>query len=239
MASQWDGPIRLPGDFAGIVRLFPLPNLVLFPHVVQPLHIFEPRYCEMLQESLDSDRLITMALLRPGWEKSPFGQPSISDFVCVGQILSHAPTEEGRHNIMLIGLARARIVEELESERSFRTARVELVDDVYPAEGAVQRMKLQQSLLDVFRKFIPEGTLAQESFQQMLNSQMSLGMLTDLIGFSMSIPVPIKEQLLGMASVDARAKLLVQCLRQMAETRQSEQQNSESSWGFPPKFSLN
>jgi Lon protease-like protein len=140
---------------------------------------------------------------------------------------------------MLIGLARARIVEELEPNRSFRTARVELVEDIYPAEGAAQRMKLQQSLLDVFRKFIPEGTLAQESFQQMLNSQMSLGMLTDLIGFSMSIPVPIKEQLLGMASVDARARLLVQCLRQMAESRQAGQEKNDGSWDFPPKFSLN
>ncbi len=57
-----------PDDFSGRVRLFPLPNLVLFPHVVQPLHMFEPRYCEMLQDALAGDRLLAMVLLEQGWE---------------------------------------------------------------------------------------------------------------------------------------------------------------------------
>ena len=51
---------RLPDDFDGRVRLFPLPDLVVFPHSMQPLHIFEPRYCEMLAESLESDSLIAL-----------------------------------------------------------------------------------------------------------------------------------------------------------------------------------
>ena len=55
-------------DFGGRVRVFPLPNLVLFPHVMQPLHIFEPRYRELLEDALAGDRLIAMALLAPGWE---------------------------------------------------------------------------------------------------------------------------------------------------------------------------
>jgi ATP-dependent Lon protease len=211
MASQWDGPARLPADFSGMVRLFPLPNLVLFPHVVQPLHIFEPRYCEMLLEALSADRLITMATLRPGWELLSGGQPPISEVVCIGQIISHAPTQEERHNILLIGLSRARIVEELDVQRPFRMATVEVIDDVYPTVGAAERMKLQQNLLEIYRRFIPEGTLAKESFQQMLSSQMSLGMLTDLIGFTMPLPIPIKEQLLGTSNVDARARVLLQC----------------------------
>src|SRR4029079_17170823 len=54
--------------FCGVARLFRLPNLVLYPHVMQPLHIFEERYREMLEDALASDRLIAMALLEPGWE---------------------------------------------------------------------------------------------------------------------------------------------------------------------------
>ena len=57
---------RLPDDFDGLVRLFPLPELVAFPHAMQPLHIFEPRYCEMLAESLAGDRLIAMSTLTGG-----------------------------------------------------------------------------------------------------------------------------------------------------------------------------
>jgi uncharacterized protein len=237
MASQGDGPARLPADFSGVVRLFPLPNLVLFPHVIQPLHIFEPRYCEMLLESLGSDRLITMATLRPGWELNMGGQPQLAETVCIGQVISHAPTQEDRHNILLIGLARARIVEELDVQRPFRMATVELIDDIYPTTGAAERMKLQQSLLEVYRRFIPEGTLAKESFQQMLSSQMSLGMLTDLISFTMPLPMAVKEQLLGTANVDVRARILLQCLGQMVDSQHENPALQPSS--FPPKFSTN
>ncbi len=55
-------------NFSGVARLFPLPNLVMFPHVLQPLHVYEPRYRALLEEALDDDRLIAMAVLAPGWE---------------------------------------------------------------------------------------------------------------------------------------------------------------------------
>src|SRR5690606_13957053 len=103
-----------PDDFSGRVRLFPLPNLVLFPHVVQPLHIFEPRYCEMLMDALAGDRLIAMALLQQGWEHNYLARPAIASVCCIGKIISHAPTEDQRHNILLVGVKRARIVTELD-----------------------------------------------------------------------------------------------------------------------------
>ena len=129
-----------PDDFSGCVRLFPLPNLVLFPHVVQPLHVFEPRYCEMLQDALAGDRLIAMLLLEQGWEHQylHFRHP-ISQVACVGKILSHTPTEDQRHNILLVGMKRARIVRELEPLRPFREAAVELLEDLYPPDEAEQR----------------------------------------------------------------------------------------------------
>src|SRR5215212_9539920 len=93
----------LPLDFTGEVRLFPLPNLVMFPHVVQPLHIFEPRYCELLEDALATDNLIAMALLQPGWEQDYEGRPPIADIVCVGRVVSHARLPENRHNLLLLG----------------------------------------------------------------------------------------------------------------------------------------
>jgi len=74
-------------DFEGIVRLFPLPNLVLFPHVVQPLHIFEARYRQLMTDTLAGDRLITMALLRPGWEEDYGKRPPIFPVVRTGALL--------------------------------------------------------------------------------------------------------------------------------------------------------
>ncbi len=64
--ATWDDITGLPQSFNGQVRLFPLPNLVLFPHAMQPLHIFEPRYCDMLQDAMATDQLITMATLVGG-----------------------------------------------------------------------------------------------------------------------------------------------------------------------------
>src|SRR3954471_21363862 len=96
----------------GVIRLFPLPNLVLFPGAMQPLHIFEPRYRQMTVDALAGDRLIGMALPRPGWENDYVGKPAIHPVVCVGRILAEQRLADGRFNILLRGLRRARVVEE-------------------------------------------------------------------------------------------------------------------------------
>src|SRR5688572_11857794 len=100
---------------ATAARLFPLPSLLMFPHVVQPLHIFEPRYCAMLEDALAGDKLIAMVLLQPGWEENYEGRPPIAPVVCLGKIMAHERLPTGRHNILLRGLRRAAIRRELSS----------------------------------------------------------------------------------------------------------------------------
>jgi Lon protease-like protein len=68
------------------IPLFPLPNVVLFPNVFLPLHIFEPRYRAMVADALDGDRLIGMVLLRPGWEGDYEGRPPVFPIGCAGLI---------------------------------------------------------------------------------------------------------------------------------------------------------
>ncbi len=123
-----------PEDFSGTVRLFPLPNLGLFPHVVQPLHVFEPRYCDLLSESLGDDRLIGMATLAPGWESDYEGSPPISPNACLGRVIVHHALEEGSHNILLAGVSRMEIVRELASPAPFRSARAILRQDRCPED---------------------------------------------------------------------------------------------------------
>ena len=95
--------------FSGVVRLFPLPNLVLYPHVMQPLHVFEDRYREMLEDALATDQLIAMAVLRPGWETDYDSRPPISEFACLGKVVAHHRLEDGRYNLLLLGVQRVRI----------------------------------------------------------------------------------------------------------------------------------
>ncbi len=227
-----------PDDFSGKVRLFPLPNLVLFPHVVQPLHIFEPRYCDMLADAMAGDRLIAMALLEEGWESNYQRKPRIAQAACVGKIISHTPTEDGRHNILLVGVKRARIAREIDSQCSYREAEVQILEDIYPVEDAPQRPKLMTSLQQLFSHFVPEGLAAQESFQQLVGRQLPLGILTDTIAYALNLPLTIKQQLLAENNVDIRCRLLTRCLEQKIKSDAAEP--SDLAGGdFPPQFSEN
>jgi len=87
-------------NFSGTVRLFPLPNLVLFPHVMQPLHIFEPRYRSLLEDALRSDGLIAMATLAPGWEADYEGRPPLYPTACLGRIATHRQLDDGTYNVL-------------------------------------------------------------------------------------------------------------------------------------------
>jgi len=111
--------------------LFPLPNVVLFPNVFLPLHIFEMRYREMVAEALEGDRLIGMVLLQPGWERDYNGRPPVFSIGCAGLISHHERLPDGRYNVVLRGLQKFRIEEE-DNSRSYRTARVEAVREPPP-----------------------------------------------------------------------------------------------------------
>jgi len=111
-----DFPTRLP--------LFPLPNAVLFPGVPLPLHIFEPRYREMVRDvERGEDKLIGMVLLRGEWRKDYYAAPEIFSVGCAGKMVSVEPLPDGRYNILLHGVREFTIVEELVGP-SYRTAEV-------------------------------------------------------------------------------------------------------------------
>jgi uncharacterized protein len=107
-----------------LLPLFPLPNVVLFPNVFLPLHIFEPRYREMVADAAASDRMIGMVLLRPGWERDYEGRPPSYTIGCSGVMTHVEKLPDGRYNLVLRGLERFRIVEE-DHERSYRRAAIE------------------------------------------------------------------------------------------------------------------
>ena len=111
-----------------LLPLFPLPTVVLFPNVFLPLHIFEPRYREMVADAIAGDRMIGMVLLRPGWEHDYEGRPPVYQIGSSGVITHFERLSDGRYNIILRGLERFRIVEE-DTTRSYRRAIVERVHE--------------------------------------------------------------------------------------------------------------
>jgi uncharacterized protein len=114
------------------IPIFPLPTVVLFPHVCLPLHIFEPRYREMVQDALKGDRIIGMVLLKAGWEADYEGRPPTYEIGCAGLISHSERLQDGRFNIVLHGLEKFRIRGE-HDDRLYRIAAVETIAEDLPA----------------------------------------------------------------------------------------------------------
>ena len=127
-----------------LLPLFPLPNVVLFPNVFLPLHIFEPRYKEMVADALAGDRMIGMVLLRPGWEGDYEGRPPVYPVGCSGIITFSEQQADGRYNIVLRGFEKFRLLEEDQTKR-YRIGRVEpLMEEATDSDRAEIRGERQR-----------------------------------------------------------------------------------------------
>ncbi len=221
-------------DFSGIARLFPIPNMVMFPHVVQPLHVFEERYREMMADALVGDSLIAMPVLKPGWEPDYASRPPLEPSACLGRVVLHKKLPDGCYNLLLLGLSRVTIERELDPLRSFRQAEVSVIDEVEPVEGDPQAQSLLKELSAAFEIHIPQPE-ASGSFLQMLNQGCPLGRLTDLMAYALPLASSEKQQLLGEPSVVCRAEQLLAMLGDLEPLPASP----HSAGGFPPPFSDN
>jgi uncharacterized protein len=124
------------------IPIFPLPNVVLFPSALLPLHIFEPRYRAMVADALDGERLIGMVMLRPGWEPHYDKAPAVYPIGCAGFITHADRLPDGRYNILLRGLEKFRIQGERgarEGEDRYRIARIEAIGEPKPVVTAASR----------------------------------------------------------------------------------------------------
>lgn len=229
--SEWR-PDQLPfveEEFSGIARLFPAPDLVLFPHVMQTLHIFEERYRALMEDAIRGDELIAMALLEPGWETDYAGRPPLAKVACLGRVLTHHRFPDGRFNLMLLGVRRLRVIEELEPPQAFRRARVELLPEKTPADAEARRQKLLKTL----RGKLPRGVLASEQVGEVLSRDLPLGVLTDLLGFALPTPTELKRTLLAEPDAGVRATTLIRAMEEGVCSC-----GAESPWS-PPTFSQN
>jgi Lon protease-like protein len=139
-----------------VVPIFPLPNVVLFPNVFLPLHIFEPRYRQMTADALVGDRIIGMVMLRPGYEDDYDGAPPIYPVGCSALITHSEKLDDGRYNLVLRGLEKFSIQSEEPPAvgRLYRSAIIAPIDEAVRANerDALRdaRRRLQELLVPVF-----------------------------------------------------------------------------------------
>ncbi|HEX6097862.1 MAG TPA: LON peptidase substrate-binding domain-containing protein [Thermoanaerobaculia bacterium] len=186
------------GEF--LLPLFPLPNIVFFPHTRLPLHVFEPRYRQMVADVLEADSRFGIVLLRSGWEAEYFGAPPVHGFGTLGTIEQAVPLEDGRYNIVVRGDVRFRILDEV-SRVPYRTARViaepELARE--PAQAWAQREWLAD-LSRQYLKYLPDQTAVPEI------DTVDLDALTNALIMSLNLDVEEKQKLLEMSDVTTRAE---------------------------------
>ena len=215
-------------DFSGTARLFPLPNLVLFPHVVQGLHIFEPRYRQMTADALAGDGLIAMAILRADQDEAA-DRPALEPVACLGRIVWQEQLSDGRYNLRLQGVSRARIVAEVPTGRLYRSARVELLPDTGPSDLAVLAQLRRDLAAAVLPRFTDDSNIRQQ-LQELFDSDRPLGEVCDILSYALPLPAELKLSLLGFPQTDRRAATIADSLRVSA---------ARADRLFPPAFSPN
>jgi Lon protease-like protein len=190
------------------VPLFPLPNVVLFPRAVLPLHIFEQRYRAMIAVALEGDQRIAMALLRPGWEKRYHERAEIEPVVCTGTIVAHERFADGKYNILLQGDRRARIVRELHADTAYRMAELEPLPEIPVLEIDVE--PLRRRLTEVLERSEIAGTQTGGQFLKLLRSPWSTADIADMVAYNYFEDIPLKQSILAESSVMERIKRVLQ-----------------------------
>lgn len=196
-------------NLAQIIPVFPLPNVVLFPKVHLPLHIFEPRYRQMVKDAAANHRLIGMALLRGNWEKVYHRNPDIYPVGCVGEIISVTPFADGRYNIVLCGLKEYEIKEHILDQTSYRQAKVVLREEPRGKEATFSA-SLKREIFDLVQQTLKEkeSDLLKVLADPSLNEETWL----NLCSFSLDISTLEKQSLLEAKSLEERATYLLNVL---------------------------
>ena len=207
---------------ADLLPLFPLPNVVLFPNVFLPLHIFEARYREMVADAIATDRMIGMVLLRPGWERDYDGRPPVYRVGCSGVVTHVERLPDGCYNLVLRGLERFQIVEE-DRQRSYRRAVIEPVRELPLTDDdrtiiRRQRSKLESMLSPTVEKAggLPKPHAGQSGASKTPDSTMPSAMsdedLVNALAQYLDFEALEKQALLEKASLRTRAESLVELL---------------------------
>ncbi|HTJ43053.1 MAG TPA: LON peptidase substrate-binding domain-containing protein [Kofleriaceae bacterium] len=139
--------------------IFPLPNCVLLPGGLLPLHVFEPRYRELTRDCLADSKVMAIARLVPGHETNYFGRPPIYPYAGLGRIICSDELSDGRYHILLRGVGRVRVESELDAAHSYRRVRATLLEDRRTERPQIARERYLQlvSLCDRLASVLDEG----------------------------------------------------------------------------------
>lgn len=214
------------------IPIFPLPEVVFFPETVLPLHVFEPRYRQMVADCLAGDRWLSVVMLRPGWEKDYQGRPPVHAVAGAGEIIQAEMLADGRYNILLDGRSRIRIVsEEAPDGRLYRTARAQRIEDRGPSPSdRTFPERLQQLRTAHARLLIALGQSHPDVVGRLTVAGAPPGAVVDRIVSAVVPDADVRQRLLEAADLSERLDLALGALGElltMVAGREGEEEEEE------------
>ena len=164
-------------DLPKIIPVFPLSNFIIFPNTTVPLNIFEPRYLDMVNDSMKSNKLIGM--IQPKSSKNENNTPKLHDVGCLGKITSFRETEDGRYLIELKGKTRFQKVNEVNSDKKYRILEVDyenFANDLTDEKAKINFSDLELIFKDLKSLFEKKGfiinwkALEKQSLDETINA---------------------------------------------------------------------
>lgn len=205
---------ELTAEHLAWLPLFPLPDVVFFPHARLPLHVFEPRYRKLVEDAVAHGLPVAIPMLKPGFERDYEGAPEIHEVAGVGWIVEHDPLPDGRSLIRLQGVARVRILEEPASDRPYRLARAEVLPTAWPPDpGRVDRA------VEGVRQLAMSLLLTKPDLAAPLKAVLRLAddpeALADLLAAAFVQDVAVRQQVLAEPRLDRRLEAATEGLTQL------------------------
>ena len=196
-------------NFPDIIPVFPLSNFIIFPKTTVPLNIFEPRYIEMINDSMKSDKYIGM--IQPKTTKDNIQIPELYKIGCLGKITAFKETDDGRYVIELKGLIRFQIIQEIKSAKKYRECRIDtknFLDDLGNKKENIKFSDLELIFKDLKTLFEKRGfvinwkALEKQSLEETINA------------LSMASPFSLEEKqvLLESENLNVRKQRIAEIL---------------------------
>jgi Lon protease-like protein len=199
-----------------IVPLFPLPNGVLFPNTPMPLYIFEERYRTMVREALAGNRELVIALSRAGVESNYSDVTAVHEIACLGRIETYEELEDGKYNIVVVGVQRIRIIREVR-HAPYQMVEVEKLEDAAYDERSDEIMKRQNHLSGLFAKFAELATGVKQQTMEFM-PQLDFESLVNMVAMTLNLAIEQKQALLEINEASQRCDILIPALQQQIET---------------------
>lgn len=194
--------------------VFPLPGSALFPGSMLPLHVFEPRYRDLVADALADRKVMAVARLKPGFEDDYEGRPPIFDVCGAGVIVQHARRSDGRYDLLLRGLSRVRIVREHPPATRYRVVQASLLPDL-PADAALTSA-LEQKLASLWAELAPHFPEALRDLGALAKGAPSAGALADRLSGALFADPELTQRLLSEPDPAERLALITEQLSELA-----------------------